>query len=213
MTTEHVKKVRQQLNEEFPGFKFSVRNRNHSTIEISILSGPFDFSVLRGHKDVNQWDFLKGTKVNHHFIDRHFGKDFPAFARFFNRVKEIANEGNGIEVVDGDYGPVPDFYLNIEIGRYEKEYEHTPDTQIPNERYARFIQLEPNFPYSRIELVEKDEFMDEESVRTVAYVNKIDDYYVVSDAAMKRPYKVCVGLFELTQFIDQVIIKDEEGVY
>lgn len=108
---EAVAEKRKLIKKEFPNFKFSIKTENYSTIDISIMSGPIDYTPP-----------YNGYQVNPYGIKEHF-KDEPEMRDFLLRVYEIANEGNGTEVIDGDYGRVPDFYVRINIGKWDTPYE------------------------------------------------------------------------------------------
>ena len=43
---ENVKQIREALKKEFPEIKFSVRKENFSSVYVSILKSPYDFSDL-----------------------------------------------------------------------------------------------------------------------------------------------------------------------
>ncbi len=109
ITTEAVKKKRETLKREFPKVKFSVTCKDYSSIHVNIMEAPFD--IEKEHKVVNDCH-----------IENHY-KNSPEVMKFLLRVKEIINEGNCIESVDGDYGSIPAFYINIEFGRWDRPYK------------------------------------------------------------------------------------------
>lgn len=109
ITTEKVAIVRQQLKEQFPDFKFSVRRDRDSTIDIAVLAGPIDFGS-------------ENATVNVYWIADHWKDNVPAM-EFLLKVHAIANDGNRIVSQDGDYGNIPKFYVDMHIGRYETKYK------------------------------------------------------------------------------------------
>jgi len=111
ITKEEVAEKRRLLKTEFPKFKFSVRTENYSTIDISVMSGPIDMKPA-----------YDGYQVNPYGIKEHY-KDEPEIRDFLARVYEIANTSNRIQFVDSDYGSVPQFYVSINIGKWDKPYE------------------------------------------------------------------------------------------
>ncbi len=103
ITTERVKEVRTQLRKQFPQVKFSVVRRDYSSIHITILESPFDFGTTYEQLNTYCLEWYKHSE-------------------FLEEVKAIANKGNKIESEDGDYGSIPAFYLNINIGQWNKPY-------------------------------------------------------------------------------------------
>lgn len=95
ISKEQVSKIRKELNETFPNLKFSVIRRDHMCVDIAIMSGNVDLSVLQEH---------------------------PELAEILTEIEKIANVDNGVESEDGDYGTIPNYYVNVEIGRYDKPY-------------------------------------------------------------------------------------------
>lgn len=103
---EAVTEKRQALKKALPGFKLSVVREHYSSITVSIMGGPIDFGTT-------------DSPVNHSYIkDTYTGEAAEALTK----IKDIINSGNGVEVEDGDYGTVPDFYINIRIGKWDKPY-------------------------------------------------------------------------------------------
>lgn len=113
ITTERVKEIRNQIKKEFPKFKFSIRRQHHSSVCVSIMSAPFDL-IPDNEKKYEQ--------VNEFYIKDHY-KETPETAKILSRIYEIANFGNGVFVEDSDYGTVPDFYVNISIGQWDKPFK------------------------------------------------------------------------------------------
>ena len=110
ISTERVKEIRNQLKKEFPAVKFSVTKHHHSGVNIDILSAPFPFEVNRGYSSVSLYD-----------IKRYYTGEQQ---KFLLRVHEIADAGNGTLVNDADYGAVPNFYVNISLGAWDKPYQY-----------------------------------------------------------------------------------------
>jgi len=120
LSTEQVKIRRQIIRKMFPDFKISVRSKNYSSICVDVLSGPLDLL-----KDCNEHTRKNGNeRINHYYYKEHY-KNFPEKVEMFDKIMEVANKGNGIESVDGDYGNIPNFYINIEIGRWDTPYVQT----------------------------------------------------------------------------------------
>lgn len=113
LSADRVKEIRNQVKKLYPEIKFSVtRNDNSSGVCITIIAAPYDF--MEGDRK------SKYTSVNHYYLKDHYtGK----ILEVFQRIMEIANEGNGIEVDDGDYGKVPHFYIDLAIGSYDRPFQ------------------------------------------------------------------------------------------
>jgi hypothetical protein len=110
---ERVTEIRAQIRKEFPakdGWNISVTWENYSGVRIKILAAP-----------VKLTDKERYESINHHWLDQHFENE-PEKLKVFKRLKQIANEGNGVEVVDGDYGTVPDFYVWMQVGEWDKPF-------------------------------------------------------------------------------------------
>ncbi len=103
---EQVAEMRKQIRKEFPEFKISVRKVDGHAVYVTLKSGPVDFGVT---------DYA----VNHFYIDEQWEGE-PH--KVLSRINEIVSKGNGIEVYDGDYGAVPDWYVRIHIGDWDKHY-------------------------------------------------------------------------------------------
>jgi len=118
ITKDEIKSIREALKKEFPNFRFSVKNRNHSTADIAIKSGPEDFS-----------DILEGR--GHIGINTYYTKEFyPEKEGFFDKIVEIAKTA---PAVDGgkewfdksdsmtDYFHTA-YYINVSVGEWNKPY-------------------------------------------------------------------------------------------
>lgn len=106
ISSERVAEIRKQIKKEFPAFKFSITCRHYSQVVIKILAGPLDFGTTK-------------MNVHRYYIKEHFAGQA---LEMMNRIHEIANKGNYTVVIDGDYGAVPSFYVDISIGDWDKEY-------------------------------------------------------------------------------------------
>jgi hypothetical protein len=111
MSTEHAKIIRDNLKKEFPEFKFSIKKRHSSSIVVSILSSPLDFS-----KDIEKsgYDYVQ---LNHHYLENYEHTDV------LKKIYDIINTGNH-DNSDAmtDYFDVG-FYVHMNIGEFEKPYK------------------------------------------------------------------------------------------
>lgn len=115
ITAQQVAFRRDKLKKEFPEYTFSVVRHHHSTIRVTILSGPIDLCPN---------DDLKYQQVNCYFISEHYSKT-PEIRDVLLKIHEIINQGQGDGHDDADYGHVPDFYTDLSIGRYDRPYQVT----------------------------------------------------------------------------------------
>lgn len=112
ISTERVAEIRKQIKAQFPQFKISVTCRNYSTVCIAIIEAPFNMLI-----DASK----KYEDVNHFYIAEHYA-DYPQIKEVLLELNKIANEGNGTECEDGDYGTIPNFYIDINIGSWDKPF-------------------------------------------------------------------------------------------
>jgi hypothetical protein len=115
ISTERVKEVREVLKKKFPTVKFSVTREHYSTIRIAIMESNYRWS--KDHQSLN-----------------HFYLENEENSKFLLQIKEIANAGNKIESVDGDYGNIPKFYLDMQVGKWDKPHKWKADPK--NRSYA-----------------------------------------------------------------------------
>ena len=120
ISTETVKERRKLIREALKGYKVSVTCRNYSKISVKIVSGPMD--LLKGCEPSEIKDGYE--TVNPFWYDKHY-QDFPEKKELIDTIMNIANYGNRTVVVDGDYGNIPQFYVGISIGEWDKPYVQT----------------------------------------------------------------------------------------
>lgn len=115
ITTERVKEIRNTIKKEFPKYKFSIRREHFSSIYIIIKSGPIQLltSPKNGYES-----------VNHFYVGEHYA-DTPKVRDIIQKVVDIARDGQHEQFYDGDYGSVPNYYVNVHIGEWDKHYEVT----------------------------------------------------------------------------------------
>lgn len=112
---EHVKQIRESLKKAFPEIKFSVRKENHSSVHVSILKSPYDFSDLPHYRE----DYY--TSVNH------FRVPDCTHRKLLEKILEIVRTGSDRVWFDKsdsmtDYFYVA-FYIHLYVGHWEKGYE------------------------------------------------------------------------------------------
>lgn len=110
ISTEQVKQVRENLKKAFPTFKFSVTRHHHSSIRVSLLKSPLDFS-----KDIQETGY-NYVQLNEYYLERY------SHADTLKAIFQIINYGNydNSEPMT-DYFDVG-FYTDFNIGDFEKPY-------------------------------------------------------------------------------------------
>jgi hypothetical protein len=110
ISKEEVKNIRQKLKTEFPKFKFSVSGGNSSKLNVTIISGPKDFSDILDDRGC--------SNVNHYHL-RNYGKYETLFTKIINVMKSQNWFDNSDSMTD--YFHVA-YYFSLEIGRWDKPY-------------------------------------------------------------------------------------------
>jgi hypothetical protein len=109
---EIAKIVREELKKKFPKCKFSVTSPHHSSLDINLMSAPFEaLKVEGGQRSVNQY-----------YIDR--DEDITEEAReVMKYVKDFVQDYN-FDDSDSmtDYFHT-NFYLHLGIGKWDKHFE------------------------------------------------------------------------------------------
>lgn len=113
ISADKTKLIREKIKTEFKetGLKFSVTTENHSTINIDLMESPYDISECTNRG------------VNHFYIDK---SDIPdGLKLIFKHILKIIDSIHEQKEVtyDGDYGSVPNYYINLGIGKWNKPYK------------------------------------------------------------------------------------------
>jgi|ERR1035437_95050 hypothetical protein len=116
ISSESITAKRKAIKDAFPstsGWKFSITKENYSSINIAILEAPIQ--LLHADKIERGYE-----QVNHFYAHEHFeGEAKDAICK----IIKIANDSNEIESVDGDYGNIPSFYVNVTIGQWDRLFK------------------------------------------------------------------------------------------
>jgi hypothetical protein len=107
ISNEQVKAIREQLKKALPAYKFSVTKEHYTGVRIAILSGPVKLSD-RDHEQVNQF-----------YIKEHYT---GTVKKVLQTVCDIATKDQHEQQYDIDYGSIPNYYVNIAIGQWDKPY-------------------------------------------------------------------------------------------
>lgn len=111
VNNEKTKQVREDLKKEFPQFKFSVKKRHHSTVDVAILEGPMPLTDKPNGYEV----------INVYWIEENY-KNKPEIKDILLKMLKIINKGNFDESdIMTDYFHVG-FYVKFSIGEYDRPY-------------------------------------------------------------------------------------------
>jgi len=121
INAKDVQAIRNELKENFKGFKFSVRKSHGTSVDITIKSGPTDFS-----------DILKDgyAQINQYWLDR-TGKHQPMFEKVVEIVKTAPMRGEGYRKGTGWYDNSDSmidyfdtaYYFSINVGSWSTPYQ------------------------------------------------------------------------------------------
>jgi hypothetical protein len=110
ISAETVKTKRQQINSFFPsrdGWKISTRKEDSNSLVVTILAGPIQ--LVDGQRDI-RWD-TQGVSQD--------------ATKVLRAIYEVASEGRTVQHHDQDYGSVPNFYLTVRVGAWDRPYQLT----------------------------------------------------------------------------------------
>ncbi len=109
ISKDEVKNIREQLKKAFPKFKFAVSGGNSSSLNVSIMSSPEDFSELldSSYRQINEFHLYQ------------YGK----FEKLFTDIITVMKSQNWFDESDSmvDYFHIA-YYLHLSIGKWDKPY-------------------------------------------------------------------------------------------
>lgn len=111
-----VRTKRAAIRTAFPrkdGWKVSVTKSRDTGVLVVFQEGPIPLTAQESGCE----------QVNLHYIDR-FAVS-PAAADVLKKAKSLANTDNYTVVESIDYGNVPKFYVNIQVGQWDRPYRVT----------------------------------------------------------------------------------------
>ena len=116
------------------GLKYSLAVRHHSTLVLTIYSGPVDFIGERNFSRVpstNLDDVTTYLDVNpYHFRDQFVGKSLEVLTTIF----ACLNDGNWDKSdIQSDYFNVG-WYVDVNVGSYRKPYQFTGELAVVEAR-------------------------------------------------------------------------------
>jgi len=113
ITTEEIAKKRKEIKKAFPNWKFSITRLHYSTIRVSILEA-----------DIKLTD-EQNTPINHFYIKDHY-KDNAEVRDSLQTIADILLKGNEIVSEDSDYGNIPNYYVRLSVGEWDKPFIFKP---------------------------------------------------------------------------------------
>lgn len=113
ISADDVSEIRKSLKDRFSKFKFSCKRDGKTSIIVTILSGPTDFS------DIIKQSFLA---LNEYYLD-----DYKPHTQFLSDVLETIKFGSFNKWFDesdiqSDYFNIA-FYIHLSIGSFNKPYQ------------------------------------------------------------------------------------------
>lgn len=127
ITAEQTRFIKKKLTESFPDYKFSVRNENHSSVAVTILSGPvrFDYTEEARRKSASMYNVTSSLKpdylqLNHYYLENYENENI------LREMYDLINDGNyDNSDIMTDYFDVG-FYVHFNMGAWNKPYVVTP---------------------------------------------------------------------------------------
>lgn len=113
ISAKETAQIRTALKEAFPELRFSVQNRHHSEVAVSIMKGSIDFSdILEGQEHVG---------LNHFWLEN-YGHHSDLFEAILMVIKRAGTEWYDRSDSQTDYFDTA-FYITMAIGKWNKPYQ------------------------------------------------------------------------------------------
>ena len=111
ISAETTKQVKQALKKEFPNVKFSVTTRHSNELKVAVMQSNIDFGTTY-------------EQLNHFYIERNWEHNERAKS-FLLKIMEVVDSVKMQVTVseDSDYGSIPNYYFNLHIGKWDKDYQ------------------------------------------------------------------------------------------
>ncbi|HWY35750.1 MAG TPA: LPD29 domain-containing protein [Nitrosopumilaceae archaeon] len=109
ISTEDVATKRKEIKTAFPNWKFSITREHYSSLNVVILEA-----------DIKLTD-KENVSVNQYYIKEHYA-DNKEVRDALQSIVDIMMRGKKTVSTDGDYGNIPNFYVNLEIGKWNKPF-------------------------------------------------------------------------------------------
>ena len=118
ISNEEVTKKRKAIKAAFPNWKFSITKEHYTSIHVAILEA--DIELMSHEEMIEHRGYVQ---VNHYYIHEHYA-DRPEIMKALQDIADIMKEGKKESSFDGDYGSIPNFYVNLRIGEYSKPFKY-----------------------------------------------------------------------------------------
>lgn len=103
-----VKEMRNAIKKAYPAFEFSVTTKNSMKVQVCILQGPVDFKEVV-------------TPINAHFNRTENCARAKKMIADIKEIIDIIEPGKEVSF-DGDYGSIPSYYVDVQVGKWDKPY-------------------------------------------------------------------------------------------
>lgn len=109
ITIERIKEIRAEIKKKYPNVKFSITRQHLSTVVIAVMESPFEFPE----------NYMQLNPIPMYIKEHHAGKPY---LDFLLDLATIASKGKRTVSEDGDYGSIPNFYVQLHIGKWDKPH-------------------------------------------------------------------------------------------
>lgn len=111
IAADTVKIIRTKLKKELPNVKLSVTGQHYSTLVVCVMESDIDFGVG------------EYAQLNEFYIEKNF-QDRPAAQELLLKIMALIEASHEQKEVtyDYDYGSVPNYYISLNVGKWDKPY-------------------------------------------------------------------------------------------
>ena len=132
ISTEEVRAIRNELKATFPEYRFSVKKRHHSSVDVDVIKGPAfeDYEFFDRYKCETRKETLNGVceNINHYHLDWYGEKNKSFFEKVVEVIKTAPAKVEGGRAWFDESDIMTDyfhtaFYISIGVGKnYENGY-------------------------------------------------------------------------------------------
>lgn len=124
ITAERTRAIKKALTKAYPDYKFSVRNENYSSVNVTIVSGPLRFDYTeesRRRANVSGMNNIPADPPNYLQLNNYYLENYEN-SDVLEGMYKIINEGNyDNSDIMTDYFDVG-FYVHFNMGAWDKPY-------------------------------------------------------------------------------------------
>lgn len=117
-TKDQLRAIARELKSTYRNIKFSIRV-TYNTIDITILQAPIEL-----RKDPTK----DRESVNHYYVNSHYN-DMPEAKEILSGICDIVLQNQREITNDGDYGSIPNYYVSLRVGDYDRPFRVTGNSQ------------------------------------------------------------------------------------